>query len=90
MTESFDQAWVLLGVGMVTVFTVLLLVVLVGNILILLVNRFTPDTSSAKTGGDDSKGDISSSKMAAIVAGVKNVTGGRGSVVEIRKNKNTL
>jgi Na+-transporting methylmalonyl-CoA/oxaloacetate decarboxylase gamma subunit len=90
MTESFDQAWVLLGVGMVTVFTVLLLVVLVGNTLIFLVNRFTPDGNSSKTGGDDSKGDISSSKMAAIVAGVKNVTEGRGSVVEIRKNKNTL
>lgn len=85
MTESFDQAWVLLGVGMVTVFSVLLLVVLIGNTLISLVNRFMPDSSSPKTEESDSKGDISSSKMAAIVAGVKNVTGGRGSVDEIRK-----
>jgi len=85
MTESFDQAWVLLGVGMVTVFSVLLLVVLIGNTLIFLVNRFVPDESSPKMDNEDSAKDIDFSKMAAIVAGVKKVTGGRGSVDEIRK-----
>jgi len=85
MTESFDQAWVLLGVGMVTVFSVLLLVVLIGNTLIFLVNRFVPDESSPKMDKEDSAKDIDFSKMAAIVAGVKKVTGGRGSVDEIRK-----
>ena len=85
MTESFDQAWVLLGVGMVTVFSVLLLVVLIGNTLIFLVNRFLPDESSPKIDKEDPAKDIDFSKMAAIVAGVKKVTGGRGSVDEIRK-----
>jgi oxaloacetate decarboxylase gamma subunit len=85
MTESFDQAWVLLGVGMVTVFTVLLLVVLIGNGLVLFVNRFLPESESGKPGNSGSNSTIHPSKVAAIVAGVKNVTAGRGNVVEIRK-----
>ncbi len=85
MTESFDQAWMLLSVGMVTVFTVLLLVVLIGNTLIFLVNRFMPDESNPQTKREDPNKDIDFSKMAAIVAGVKKVTGGRGNVEEIRK-----
>ncbi|WP_291860049.1 OadG family transporter subunit [Marinilabilia sp.] len=87
MTESFNQAWVLLGVGMVTVFTVLLLVVLIGNGLVLFVNRFLPESESGKPGNAGFKSAIHPSKVAAIVAGVKNVTAGRGNVVEIRKNK---
>lgn len=85
MTESFDQAWVLLGVGMVTVFTVLLLVVLIGNGIVLFVNRFFPESESGKPGNAVSTSAIHPSKVAAIVAGVKNVTAGRGNVVEIRK-----
>jgi Na+-transporting methylmalonyl-CoA/oxaloacetate decarboxylase gamma subunit len=85
MTESFDQAWMLLGVGMVTVFSVLLLVVLIGNSLVWFVNRFLPEESKKNAGNMESKEDNNASKVAAIVAGVKNVTGGRGSVVEIRK-----
>jgi oxaloacetate decarboxylase gamma subunit len=85
MSESFDQAWVLLGVGMVTVFSVLLLVVIIGNTLIFFVNRFLSGDSSGPPADQTGKGDIHPAKVAAIVAGVKNVTGGRGNVIDIRK-----
>ena len=86
MEAHFDQAWVLLGVGMLTVFAVLLFVVLIGNGIILFVNRFIPN-SGVQEGRGTSTGGINASKVAAIVAAVKHVTDGRGSVVEIRKKE---
>jgi oxaloacetate decarboxylase gamma subunit len=85
MSESFDQAWVLLGVGMVTVFSVLLLVVIIGNTLIFFVNRFLSGDSSGPPPDQTGNGAIHPAKVAAIVAGVKNVTAGRGNVIDIRK-----
>lgn len=85
MSESFDQAWVLLGVGMVTVFTVLLLVVIIGNTLIFFVNRFLSKEASDSSGDIPSVGEVDSAKVAAIVAAVKRATCGRGNVIEIRK-----
>ncbi|WP_016776254.1 OadG family protein [Anaerophaga thermohalophila] len=86
MEAYFDQAWVLLGVGMLTVFAVLLFVVLIGNGIILFVNRFIPNSGVQESRGT-STGGTNASKVAAIVAAVKHVTGGRGSVVEIRKKE---
>ncbi|MFO8001217.1 MAG: OadG family transporter subunit [Marinilabilia sp.] len=83
MAESFNQAWILLGVGMITVFTVLLLVVLIGNAVIAFVNRYFPEPPQLSGAKPDKKSEAS--KMAAIVAAVKRVTGGKGNVVEIHR-----
>jgi len=83
MGENFELAIELLGVGMVTVFIILLLVVLVGNLIIAFVNRFFPESIVAKS-KPDSIG-ISASKTAAIVAAVNIVTSGQGRVVNIEK-----
>jgi oxaloacetate decarboxylase gamma subunit len=84
MTEYFNQAWVLLGVGMLTVFAVLMFVVLIGNFIILFINRFFPNTGIV-TVGKNIQGRLEASKVAAVVAAVKQVTGGRGSVIDIKK-----
>lgn len=84
MEESFNQAWLLLGVGMLTVFSVLLLVVLLGNGIILFVNRFFPVSDKEKAGQNDT-GQMNSRKMAVIVAAVKKVTKGRADVISINK-----
>lgn len=86
MSENFQEAFTLLGVGMVTVFIILLVVVLLGNGIILFVNRFYPDIiKSAEVDGNVS-GALSVSKTAAIVAAVKMVTKGKGRVVKIEKH----
>ncbi len=85
MAEHFNQAWVLLGVGMLTVFSVLWLVVLIGNAIILFVERFVPVNESKSTETPDRNGAISSNKIAAIVTAVQAITGGRGQVVKIER-----
>lgn len=84
MGEGFEKALELMGVGMVTVFIILLLVVFLGNMIIAFVNRFFPeviDLSKKRTSGSD----IGTTKTAVIVAAVKAVTRGSGQVVKIER-----
>ena len=83
MTTSISSALTLLLVGMITVFVVLLLVVVTGNILIRIVNKFFPLIS----GGDQMSG-ISPQKIAAVTAAVETVTKGKGQIISIEKKEN--
>ena len=86
MAESFNQAWILLGVGMLTVFTVLLLVVVIGNAVVAFVNRYIPEEDTSDNSGNSGKsGDAH--KMAVMIAAVKRVTGGKGNIVAIHKKE---
>ncbi len=76
----------LLGVGMVTVFIILALVVILGNLIIRFVNRFIPElqkVSSPMTG--TAKTAIHPKKMAAIVSAVNMITKGTGRINRIEK-----
>ncbi len=71
-------------VGTVMVFIVLLLVVWLGNLIIAFVNRFVPEEvkqvyTSTKQSAIDSK------TYAVISSTVSKVTGGKGTVVDIKK-----
>lgn len=84
MGEGFEKALELMGVGMVTVFIILLLVVLLGNMIIAFVNRFFPEAIElSKKRGNGS--DVGAAKTAAIVAAVKVVTHGVGQVIKIER-----
>jgi len=85
MNEAFSTAFMLLAVGMITVFTILALIVIFGNILIPLVNRFIPEAQVAKVVRSQSQGSIDSRKMAAIVSAVDIVTEGKAKVTSITK-----
>lgn len=86
MNEAFTTAFELLAVGMITVFTILALIVFFGNILISLVNKYTPESKVAAiinmTAG---KGSLDAKKMAAIVSAVDVVTEGKAKVTSITK-----
>ena len=84
MTEAFK----LLLTGMGTVFFILILVVLLGNLIIRVTNRFAPGpfTSTANPGGN--KSEIGSSKLAAIISAVEISTHGKGKVISIQKFDN--
>ncbi len=73
MDGELSTALSLLAIGMITVFIVLLLVVLTGNILIRIVNRLSEDQ-------------ISAAKVAAISGAVEAFTQGRGKITKIEKD----
>jgi oxaloacetate decarboxylase gamma subunit len=72
---------------MLTVFSVLWLVVLIGNAIILFVERFVPVTESKPQETRGRSGDISSEKIAAIVTAVQTLTAGRGRVAKIERKQ---
>jgi len=75
MDGDISTALSLLTIGMITVFLVLLLVVVTGNILIHLVNRFSQNNDQ-----------ISGAKIAAITGAVEAFTQGSGHITRIEKN----
>ena len=82
MSEYIQEAWTLLGVGMVTVFIILVVVVLIGNAIIWVVNRYFPESGNGKATAVRSFGN---SRMAAIAAAVHIVTQGKGRITNIEK-----
>lgn len=83
--DNFDVALQLLGIGMLTVFTILFLVVLLGNLIIRFVNRFIPELQIVSKTIPSKSVSIDPKKMAAIVAAVQIVTSGKGKVVNVEK-----
>jgi len=76
----------LLGVGMVTVFIILALVVILGDLIIRFVNKFMPEVEKVTVAKNTvSVPEINSKKIAAIVSAVSKVTNGSGRVVNIEK-----
>jgi oxaloacetate decarboxylase gamma subunit len=85
MSENFELALQLLGIGMLTVFTILLLVIVIGNAIIKFVNRYMPEAPKVIANRRGTPTGISSGKMAAIVAAVQIATNGNGKVTSIEK-----
>lgn len=101
MNEDFSTALTLLAVGMITVFTILLLLVLLGNLLINIVNRYFPAAekpavaqrppvplqTSARPAetSHPPPGQLHPHVLAAILAAVSTATKGTGRVTRIEK-----
>lgn len=84
MESTVSNAFLLLGIGMITVFVVLSIVVLSGSFLISLVNRFAPEPVK------DSKlvtPLVSNKEIAVLTAVVDHVTQGKGKIESIEKIK---
>jgi len=79
-------AFELLIVGMITVFVMLSLVVLLGNLIIRFVNKFLPEVQKAsEIIAESAISEINKKKMAVIVSAVNSVTKGTGRVTKIEK-----
>ena len=76
---------------MITVFVVLSLVVLSGKVLISIVNKYAPEKAISKNVTSRTipisrkSSSTSSSKVAAIVAAVQQITHGKGQITSIKK-----
>ncbi len=79
MNPTYELALSLLGIGMVTIFLILSLLVGAGNLLILLVNRFAVAPALAEPTPA-----IPPEHLAVIQAAVSTATMGRGRVTEVK------
>ena len=80
MENELSQALTLLGIGMITVFVVLSLVVVVGNALIRIVNRLAKVNIKI-----DSTPEVSNAQIAAITTAVELITKGEGRITKIER-----
>lgn len=87
MTSELSTALNLLGIGMITVFVVLTLVVGVGKLLIRFVNSL-PEEIKKPTSTPTRASGMHPSKVAAIAAAVDHVTLGQGKITKIEKIDN--
>ncbi len=85
MEENLGKALAIMVVGMATVFLILWLVVIIGNSIIRLTNKYivSPEPVVKKKSG--SQPEHSKSTIAAIIAAVDIMTGGNGHITEIKK-----
>ena len=83
-----SEALKLMLTGMSTVFFILIMVVVLGNLIIQLTNKFAVAPVTLTDGADKSKTEIEPSKLAAIVSAVEISTKGKGNVTMIERMKN--
>lgn len=84
--EIINEALQLLAIGMITVFFILLIVINLGKLLVVLVNKFAPEEnvkviSTAKVAPVA----VDQTTKAIIDAAVSQITGGKGQVKSIKK-----
>lgn len=86
MNENLSVALMLMGVGLATVFLVLLLVIGFGNLLIKAVNKFAPEEEkSAQIPSKPAAALVDGAVQQAINKAVEQLTGGKGRVEKIVK-----
>lgn len=84
--ENLNIAFLLMLVGMATVFAILLIVIYLGKGLIALVNKYAPEESvPAKPAAANAPAPIPANIMAAITAAVSVVTHDKGKVTKVEK-----
>ncbi len=86
MGQSINEAVKLMLTGMSTVFLILVIVVILGNLIILLTNKFSVKIVSQPEQKND-KQTIDPQKLAVIISAVETVTGGKGQVTSIQKSE---
>ena len=84
--ENLETAFLLMVVGMATVFVILLIVIYLGKLLISLVNKYAPEeVVSVKQTSSQAPVPIPGNILAAITAAVNVVTHGKGKVTKVEK-----
>uniref|UniRef100_UPI003216D342 OadG family protein n=1 Tax=uncultured Draconibacterium sp. TaxID=1573823 RepID=UPI003216D342 len=81
------EALKLLLTGMSTVFFILIMVVVLGNLIIRLTNKLAPVPVTHTPAAGNSNSEISPAKMAAIITAVDITTKGAGKATSIEKLK---
>lgn len=88
MNDKFSEALQLMIVGMLTVFSILLIVIVFGTLLIKLVNKYAPEevqNKKAVAAANNAVQQVDATVKAVIDATVAQITGGKGRVSKITK-----
>lgn len=81
--ENIGFGFQLMGIGMVTVFVILLIVIFGSTLMIRLINRIAPEEAPKNTAKSAAKQD--DAPVAVLEAAVAQITGGRGHITKITK-----
>lgn len=84
MESTISNALILLAIGMITVFLILALVAISGNLLIKIVNKYAPEPTKKLIRASRPNG-TAPEIVVAIAAVVETVTAGHGKVEHIQK-----
>jgi len=85
MSENYQTALMLMATGMITVFTILFLVIIVGKILIFVINRYFPEEILIDQPVFISSSVIEGKKISAIVTAIDLTTKGEARIEKIEK-----
>jgi len=88
ITNDISGALQLMVVGMLTVFSILLIVILLGTLLIKLVNKYAPEEVQAKkpiASANNAVQQVDATVKAVIDATIAQITGGKGRASKITK-----
>ena len=83
--ENLETAFLLMVVGMATVFVILLIVIYLGKLLISLVNKYAPEEVVPAKQTGPAAAPVPGNILAAITAAVNVVTQGKGKVTKVEK-----
>lgn len=83
--ENLNIAFLLMVVGMATVFAILLIVINLGKALIALVNKYAPEEALPAKAAANGPAPIPGNILAAINAAVAVVTHDKGKVAKVEK-----
>lgn len=98
MNENLTESFIIMAVGMITVFSILALVVFMGQLLIRITNRYAPPqkvnqsaksqiatSNNALTTSPSISNSYNKKKLAAIIGVVEHITNGQGRIEKIEK-----
>lgn len=79
--ENLGLGFQLMGIGMVTVFVILLIVIYGSTLLINIINKIAPEETPKKA----APASDTQAPMAVLEAAVAQLTGGKGHIVKVTK-----
>lgn len=82
--ENLGLGFTLMGVGMITVFVILLIVIFGSELLIKIINKIAPE-AVAPAKQEASASSTSAEVKAVLDAAVAQITGGKGRIVNVTK-----
>lgn len=85
--ENIGMGFMLMIVGMTTVFAILLLIICIAQQLIRFVNKYIPEEIAENKNNTSATPTLSPRKVAAITSAVSIITNGKGRIVTIEKLK---
>lgn len=83
--DNFWQSLQLMGIGLATVFCVLLFIILFGNVLIRIVNKYFPEEVKATPLASVPTNTVDANVAQAINAAIMKMTGGKSKAEKIER-----